>query len=172
MALDILQHIFLIAIILSPFFFSLVFQVSCHEEHCFNSSSSPTACPNVSVKDQILRLAYDEETVDWMKQIRRKIHEHPELAFEEVKTSELIRHELDHLGVAYRWPVARTGVVAIVGSGSPPFVALRADMDALPIQELVEWEHKSRVDGKMHACGHDAHVAMLLGAAKILQKLR
>ncbi|XWS63618.1 hypothetical protein CRYUN_Cryun06bG0115800 [Craigia yunnanensis] len=170
MALDILQHIFLISLTLSPLSFSLVFQVSCHEE-CF-SSFIPATCPNVSIKDQILVLANDQETVDWMKHIWREIHEYPELAYEEVKTSELIRHELDLLGVPYRWPVARTGVVATIGSGSPPFVALRADMDALPIQELVEWEHKSKVDGKMHGCGHDAHVAMLLGAAKILQKLR
>ncbi|CAI9768026.1 unnamed protein product [Fraxinus pennsylvanica] len=127
---------------------------------------------NSSLAEHVIRLANEPETVKWMKTIRRKIHENPELAFEEFSTSSLIRHELDRMGVKYRWPVARTGVVGTIGSGSPPFVALRADMDALPIQEMREWEHKSQVNGKMHACAHDAHTAMLLGAARILQQLR
>ncbi|GAV80275.1 Peptidase_M20 domain-containing protein/M20_dimer domain-containing protein [Cephalotus follicularis] len=124
------------------------------------------------IPSELLDFAKDPVLVDWMVGIRRKIHENPELGYEEFKTSELIRAELDKMGVRYNYPVAVTGVVGFIGTGEPPFVALRADMDALPMQEMVEWDHKSKIPGKMHACGHDAHVTMLIGAAKILQEHR
>ncbi|XP_031388049.1 IAA-amino acid hydrolase ILR1-like 4 isoform X4 [Punica granatum] len=121
------------------------------------------------VPASFLDLARSPEVSEYMVRIRRRIHEYPELGFEEFETSKLIRTELDEMGIHYRYPLAVTGVVGYIGTGKPPFVALRADMDGLDMEERVEWEHKSKVPGRMHACGHDAHVAMLLGAAKMLQ---
>jgi len=106
---------------------------------------------------------------DWIVDIRRRLHRFPELMYEEVKTSELVRTTLDELGIQYQSPIAETGVLATLGTGREPCVALRADMDALPILEEADVPFRSEVDGKMHACGHDCHTAMLLGAAKLLK---
>ncbi|KAK6151899.1 hypothetical protein DH2020_014534 [Rehmannia glutinosa] len=122
------------------------------------------------IPSKFLNLAKRPELFDYMVKIRRSLHENPELGYEEFETSKLIRNELDKMGIPYKYPIAVTGVIGYIGTGNPPFVAIRADMDALAMQEAVEWEHKSKVPGKMHACGHDAHVAMLLGAAKMLQE--
>lgn len=137
--------------------------------HLLSQTFSLNEMP-LHISTKFLDYAKKEEIVNWTVGIRRKIHENPELGYEEFETSKLIRAELDKMGVKYKYPLSVTGVVGFIGTGKPPFVAIRADMDALPMQEMVEWEHKSRVPGKMHACGHDAHVSMLLGAAKILQE--
>ncbi|CAL0332412.1 unnamed protein product [Lupinus luteus] len=136
----------------------------------FFAAITPIFSDSSSFTSKFLDLAKEPHVFDWMVDIRRKIHENPETGFEEFKTSELIRSELKKLKIPYKHPVAITGVIGYIGTGKPPFVAIRADMDALLMQELGDWEHKSKVPGKMHACGHDAHVAMLLGAAKILKE--
>lgn len=115
----------------------------------------------------LLKAAHAE--LGWITAIRREIHRFPELGYEEVRTSALIRSKLDELKIPYRYPVAETGVVATLGRSDGPCVALRADIDALPIDEQADVTFRSETPGKMHACGHDAHTAMLLGAAKLLK---
>jgi carboxypeptidase Ss1 len=102
---------------------------------------------------------------------RREIHRHPELAYHENKTARLVANRLKASDIEVRTRVGGTGVMGILrGSGQGRVVALRADMDALPLEELAEIDFRSNVKGVMHACGHDTHVAMLLGAAKVLAK--
>lgn len=106
---------------------------------------------------------------------RRQIHENPETAFEEVKTSELVASKLAAFGVEVHRGLAGTGVVGVLrgaGADTGRTIALRADMDALPMQEANDFAHASKVPGKMHACGHDGHTAMLLGAARYLAETR
>lgn len=104
----------------------------------------------------------------WMVEIRRNLHRNPELSFQEFETAEFIRSQLDALGIAHRTH-AETGIVAHVGKGSR-CVALRADIDALPIHEETGLEYASTRNGIMHACGHDTHTTMLLAAAKVLKE--
>jgi amidohydrolase len=100
-------------------------------------------------------------------EIRRAIHRQPELGFQEFKTAQLVADTLTELGIKVETGVGLTGVVGYLGERGAT-IALRADMDALPIQELNDVPYASQVPGVMHACGHDAHVACLLGAAMLL----
>lgn len=100
---------------------------------------------------------------------RRDIHTHPELAFDEYRTADLVAGELARYGLDVHRGIARTGVVGVLKAGAAPrMIGLRADMDALPVAEQNEFPHHSKHPGKMHACGHDGHTAMLLGAARYL----
>ena len=113
--------------------------------------------------------AFDAE----LRRIRRDLHAHPELCYEEQRTSEIVAAKLTEWGIPVIRGLGLTGVVGVLRKGtSTRAIGLRADMDALPMQELNTFEHASRHPGKMHACGHDGHVAMLLGAARYLAEHR
>ncbi len=124
------------------------------------------------MKDQIKKLTqkYLSQIID----IRRHLHQNPELSFEEYKTSGYIQEQLSKLDIPYKSGFVNTGIVAYIKGKNPDkrTIALRADMDALPIQESSNLEFTSRNEGVMHACGHDAHTAALLGAAMILNELK
>jgi amidohydrolase len=109
--------------------------------------------------------AISEELIEW----RRDFHMHPEIGFELHRTSKIVADEMEKMGYRVRRGVGKTGVVAEIGEGGK-MVAIRADMDALPILELNETEYISQNKGAMHACGHDSHTAMALGAALLLSK--
>jgi amidohydrolase len=101
--------------------------------------------------------------------IRRDLHAHPELSFEEERTAAIVAKSLRGLGLAVYEGIGKTGVVGVLSGSLPgPTMMLRADMDALPMQDAGDAPYRSKTDGVSHACGHDAHVAMLLGAAKVL----
>jgi amidohydrolase len=109
--------------------------------------------------------AISEELIEW----RRDFHMHPEIGFELHRTSKIVADELEKMGYRVRRGVGKTGVVAEIGEGGK-VIAIRADMDALPILEQNEHEYASKTPGAMHACGHDSHTAMALGAALLLTK--
>jgi len=105
--------------------------------------------------------------VEW----RRRLHQKPELSFEENLTAELVSQKLQEWGIEHQTGIAKTGIVATIDSGKPgPVLAIRADMDALPIQEENEVCYRSQHNGIMHACGHDGHIAIALGTACYLAK--
>lgn len=109
---------------------------------------------------------------DYVISFRRNLHQEPELSGQEFKTQEKIMKELDKLGIPYKKAGNTSLIATLKGEKSGKTIALRADIDALPVQEEADVEYKSKISGLMHACGHDAHTAMLLGAAKILSEMK
>jgi hippurate hydrolase len=125
------------------------------------------------LREQILREA--ENLLPEIVEIRRHVHQHPELSYAEHETAAFISSKLDVMGIEHRSGIAGTGIVGFIrgeGAGRGLTIGLRADMDALPISEAGESEYRSWNEGVMHACGHDAHIAMLLGSAGIIKNLR
>ena len=124
------------------------------------------------LKKQILAKA--EQYFPEVQAIRHHLHANPELSFHETNTSAYVAEKLKALGVTYQHGIAGTGVVALIAGKNPRkrCIALRADMDALPIMEANDVPYRSLNDGVMHACGHDVHTSCLLGAAHILNDLR
>jgi|Deesub1362A_J573_1020465.scaffolds.fasta_scaffold01746_13 hippurate hydrolase len=120
---------------------------------------------------QKIKKIVDDSLFEWIRDIRRTIHQYPELAFKEEKTAQLVSDVLSDLGIEHDTGIAQTGVVGrIITDTKLPTIALRADMDALPINEDTGLPFASQHQGIMHACGHDGHVAMVLGAAALLKK--
>jgi hippurate hydrolase len=117
----------------------------------------------------------DSKMIEWMRDIRRTLHRKPELAYQEKQTAAFLEKQLAQLGIPYQAGVAGTGIIAELGlpdsgEGYQPCVALRADMDAIPLHEESGLPYASENEGVMHACGHDGHMAMLLGAAALLKQ--
>jgi amidohydrolase len=126
----------------------------------------------MTLKEQIAHVLSDS-LVDEVISIRRQLHQYPELSFKEFKTSETIREILDQWGIPYTFPHVNTGIVATIkGEHEGRRIALRSDMDALPIEEQSGLDFASRNKGVMHACGHDMHMASLLGTIRVLDKLK
>lgn len=112
------------------------------------------------------------ENKDYIFNLRRYFHENPELSWQEINTTKRIAEELEKLNIPYKL-LPKTGLIATLeGNKKRPIIGLRGDIDALPVNEKRDCEFKSKIEGKMHACGHDSHIAMLLGAAKILSENR
>src|SRR4249919_3934551 len=137
---------------------------------CASSAAPPHTDGNAMKPNEHIARWHEEFTA-----IRRDLHAHPELGFEEHRTARVVQERLAALGIEHHVGIGKTGIVAVIHgtrTGSGRSVGLRADMDALPMQEENEFAHKSRYDGRMHGCGHDGHTTMLLAAARYLHETR
>ena len=120
-------------------------------------------------KEEALRHALSLVDQEYIVRIRREIHEYPELEFDLPRTLAVVRRELDAMGISYTEKYGKSSIVAVLNPEKTAFtIGLRADMDALPLTEKTGLPFASKIDGQMHACGHDAHTAILLGTAKAL----
>ena len=154
-----------------------------HPRPARRPAASTALCPTAFLSGSLPRmsqgadsaagiLAAARDILPWMTEIRRDLHQHPELGLEEHRTAKRVQETLDELGIEHIDGLAQTGVLGLIrGRGAGPTVALRADLDALPLQDAKDVPYRSRIDGKMHACGHDIHTSILLGAAKILKRM-
>ena len=123
------------------------------------------------MEEKIKKLS--EKYLERVMELRRELHKYPEIGFDLFKTTEIVKKELDRIGIPYKSEIAKTGIVATIKGGKPgKTVLLRADMDALPLTEESRCDFKSTHEGKMHACGHDGHTAGLLGVGMILNELK
>ena len=138
-----------------------------------SSASGMASNLHSSSAESLARVMSNSQAVsEYVVRVRRELHLIPELMWTEHKTSAVVKRELTNMGVSFT-EISKPGVVATIGSGDGPVVALRADMDALPLTEEsdIPAERRSQTPGKMHACGHDGHTAMLLGAARVLKAM-
>ena len=138
-----------------------------------SSASGMASNLHSSSAESLARVMSNSQAVsEYVVRVRRELHLIPELMWTEHITSAVVKRELTNMGVSFT-EISKPGVVATIGSGDGPVVALRADMDALPLTEEsdIPAERRSQTPGKMHACGHDGHTAMLLGAARVLKAM-
>lgn len=134
-------------------------------------SVAPAGAAHLARSPEALRARADE-ILPWLIAIRRDLHRHPELGLEEHRTAARVQAHLDELGIAHRDGIAETGVLGLLpGDPEGPVVALRGDMDALPLEDQKDVPYRSQVPGKMHACGHDVHTTIVLGAARLLSEI-
>jgi len=135
------------------------------------SAEAPPAIDKAFVSGLLESAKADKDFREWMLSVRRELHSKPELMYEEVETSKIIQRELKKLDIPFTSGIGKTGVIGVIGTGEEPVIALRADIDALPLEEESGVPFRSQHPGRMHACGHDIHTTMLLGAGRLLKKL-
>ena len=151
---------------------ALLLVALCLAAGCAAGAAAPPIDVNAEWTQALLAtIRADDELVQYMVSIRRELHSIPETMYEEFETGKLIQRELGALGIPFTSGIGKTGIIGTIGSGGGPVVALRTDIDALPLEEEADVAFRSTHPGRMHACGHDVHMTMLLGAARMLKRM-